>query len=128
MVAAATGICKASDLRNVRLTIAARSIASPRFGFLRAAPTINVIRNLHSNHALRAVEQRFLPGTIGSTRIKHDGYRLIVQRKASACGCSPATATTGADRFPLITEAALRNRNSAFVIDGEAVLLDVDGR
>jgi bifunctional non-homologous end joining protein LigD len=31
-------------------------------------------------------------------------------------------------RFPLITEAALRNRNSSFVIDGEAVLLGVDGR
>jgi ATP-dependent DNA ligase len=27
--------------------------------------------------------------------IKHDGYRLIVQREGSACGCSPATATTG---------------------------------
>ena len=32
------------------------------------------------------------------------------------------------DRFPLISEAALRNRNSNFVIDGEAVLLGVDGR
>ena len=32
------------------------------------------------------------------------------------------------DRFPLISEAALRNRNTAFVIDGEAVLLGVDGR
>ena len=31
------------------------------------------------------------------------------------------------DRYPLITEAALRNRNSSFVIDGEAVLLGVDG-
>jgi ATP-dependent DNA ligase len=32
------------------------------------------------------------------------------------------------DRFPLITEAALRNRNSSFVLDCEAVLLGVDGR
>jgi bifunctional non-homologous end joining protein LigD len=31
-------------------------------------------------------------------------------------------------RFPLISEAALRNRNSSFVIDGEAVLVGVDGR
>ena len=30
-------------------------------------------------------------------------------------------------RFPLITEAALPNRNTSFVIDGEAVLLGVDG-
>ena len=31
-------------------------------------------------------------------------------------------------RFPLITEAALRNRNVSFVTDGEAVLLGVDGQ
>jgi bifunctional non-homologous end joining protein LigD len=31
-------------------------------------------------------------------------------------------------RFPLIVEAALRNCQSSFVIDGEAVLLGVDGR
>ncbi len=31
------------------------------------------------------------------------------------------------DRYPLIVEAALRNRSSSFVIDGEAVLLGVDG-
>ena len=32
------------------------------------------------------------------------------------------------DRYPLISEAALRNRTSSFVIDGEAVLLGVDVR
>ncbi|WP_311968249.1 ATP-dependent DNA ligase [Bradyrhizobium archetypum] len=31
-------------------------------------------------------------------------------------------------RYPLIVEAALRNRQSSFVIDGEAVLLGVYGR
>ncbi|WP_374226484.1 DNA ligase [Bradyrhizobium sp. SRL28] len=31
-------------------------------------------------------------------------------------------------RFPLVREAALRNRQTSFVIDGEAVLLGVDGR
>ena len=30
-------------------------------------------------------------------------------------------------RYPLIVEAALRNRTTSFVIDGEAVLLGVDG-
>ena len=30
-------------------------------------------------------------------------------------------------RYPRITEAALRNWNSSFVVDGEAVLLGVDG-
>ena len=28
--------------------------------------------------------------------IKHDGYRLIVQREGKRVGCSPATATIGA--------------------------------
>jgi ATP-dependent DNA ligase len=37
----------------------------------------------------------------------------------SAGACSPATES---GRFPLITKAALRNRNPSFVIDGEAVL------
>ena len=32
-----------------------------------------------------------------------------------------------ADRYPWIMEAALKNRHSQFVIDGEAVVLGVDG-
>ena len=32
------------------------------------------------------------------------------------------------DNYPLIVEAALRNRGSSFVIDSEAVLLGFDGR
>jgi bifunctional non-homologous end joining protein LigD len=31
------------------------------------------------------------------------------------------------DRYPLIVESALKNRSGSFVIDGEAVLLGVDG-
>jgi bifunctional non-homologous end joining protein LigD len=31
------------------------------------------------------------------------------------------------DRYPLIAEAASKNRSSSFVLDGEAVLLGVDG-
>jgi len=30
------------------------------------------------------------------------------------------------DRYPLIIESALRNRQTSFVLDGEAVLLGVD--
>jgi hypothetical protein len=42
-------------------------------------------------------------------------------------GCSRVTVTIGPSGYPLIVEAALRSRNSSFVIDGEAVLLGVDG-
>ena len=60
-------------------------------------------------------------------RIKHDGYRLIVQREAQRVRLFTQSGHDWSGRFPLITEAALRNRNSSFVIDGEAVL-GVDGR
>src|SRR4030081_2327410 len=60
--------------------------------------------------------------------IKHDGYRLIVQREARRVRLFTRNGHDWSDRYPLIAEAALRNRNSSFVIDGEAVLLGVDGR
>ena len=60
--------------------------------------------------------------------IKHDGYRLIVQRDGNRVRLWTRNGHNWSDRFPLIVEAALRNRNSSFVIDGEAVLLGVDGR
>ena len=59
--------------------------------------------------------------------IKHDGYRLIVQRDGKRVRLFTRNGHDWSDRFPLISEAALRNRNSSFVIDGEAVLLGVDG-
>jgi bifunctional non-homologous end joining protein LigD len=60
--------------------------------------------------------------------IKHDGYRLIVQRDGKRVRLWTRNGHDWSDRFSLISEAALRNRNSSFVIDGEAVLLGVDGR
>src|SRR6478609_10882045 len=60
--------------------------------------------------------------------IKHDGYRLIIQRDGKRVRLFTRHGHDWSGRFPLITEAALRNRNSSFVIDGEAVLLGVDGR
>src|SRR6476660_9228051 len=59
--------------------------------------------------------------------IKHDGYRLIVQRDGKRVRLFTRNGYDWSDRNPLITEAALRNRNTSFVIDGEAVLLGVDG-
>jgi bifunctional non-homologous end joining protein LigD len=59
--------------------------------------------------------------------IKHDGYRLIVQREGKRVRLFTRNGHDWTDRYPLIVEAALRNRSSHFVIDGEAVLLGVDG-
>ena len=59
--------------------------------------------------------------------IKHDGYRLIVQRQGKRVRLFTRNGHNWTDRYPLIVEAALRNRATSFVIDGEALLLGVDG-
>jgi ATP-dependent DNA ligase len=74
---------------------------------------------------LLAARPRIDPGRIDE--IMHDGHRVIDQ-----CGGKPLRLFTRnghdwSNRFSLISEAALRNRNSSFVIDGEAELLGVDG-
>ena len=60
--------------------------------------------------------------------IKHDGYRLIVQRDGKRVRLFTRNGHDWSDRFPLIIEAALAQPQLSFVIDGEAVLLGVDGR
>jgi ATP dependent DNA ligase domain len=59
--------------------------------------------------------------------IKHDGYRLIVQRDGKRVRLFTRNGHDWTDRYPLIVEAALQNRSTSFVIDGESVLLGVDG-
>src|SRR6202049_4455756 len=59
--------------------------------------------------------------------IKHDGYRLIIQREGKRVRLFTRNGHDWTDRYPLIVEAALKNRATSFVIDGEAVLLGVDG-
>jgi ATP-dependent DNA ligase len=48
--------------------------------------------------------------------IKHDGYRLIVQRDGKRVRLFTRNGHDWSKRDPLIVEAALRNRNSSFVI------------
>jgi ATP-dependent DNA ligase len=59
--------------------------------------------------------------------IKYDGYRLIVQRDGKRVRLFTRNGHDWTSRYPLIVEAALKNRMTSFVIDGEAVLLGVDG-
>src|SRR3982751_4388717 len=59
--------------------------------------------------------------------IKHDGYRLIVEREGKRVRLLIRRGYDWSDRYPLITQAALRVRKSSFVIDGEAVVLGPDG-
>jgi bifunctional non-homologous end joining protein LigD len=59
--------------------------------------------------------------------IKHDGYRLIVVRDGARVRLFTRNGHDWTGRYPLIVEAALKHRQTSFVIDGEAVLLGVDG-
>src|SRR3981189_2064966 len=59
--------------------------------------------------------------------IKQDGYRLIVVRDGKRVRLFTKNGYDWSGRFPRITEAALRIRQTSFVIDGEAVLLGGDG-
>ena len=59
--------------------------------------------------------------------IKFDGYRLRVERDGDRVRLITRGGYDWTKRFPRIAEAALKNRRSQFVIDGEAVVLGVDG-
>jgi ATP-dependent DNA ligase len=60
--------------------------------------------------------------------IKFDGYRLRVERDGDRVRLITRGGYDWTKRFPWIAEAALKNRRKQFVIDGEAVILGVDGR
>ena len=87
--------------------------AEPRLSY----PLCQPLRHPHQSRQVLAARN--------DHEIKHDGYRLIVERDGlrARLFTRPRLDT---DRFPLIVEAALRNRRSSFVLDGEAVLLGVD--
>jgi bifunctional non-homologous end joining protein LigD len=59
--------------------------------------------------------------------IKHDGYRLRVEREGDHVRLITRGGYDWTKRFPWIVEAALKNRQEQFVIDGEAVILCLDG-
>jgi ATP-dependent DNA ligase len=58
--------------------------------------------------------------------IKHDGYRLRLERDGDRVRLIAGGGYNWADCYPRIVEAARKNRVKQFVIDGEVVVLDVD--
>ena len=86
----------------------------------------------------RAMRTRFLPClptrsvNVPATptwlhEVKYDGYRLIVQREGERVRLFSRNGNDWSGRYPWIVEAALKNKHNQFVIDGEAVVLGVDG-
>ncbi|MGY3564100.1 ATP-dependent DNA ligase [Bradyrhizobium sp. USDA 4463] len=66
-------------------------------------------------------------GTDWIHEVKHDGYRLLVLREDNRVRLLSRNGTDWTRRYPWIAETALKNRQKRFVIDGEAVILGVDG-
>ena len=59
--------------------------------------------------------------------IKYDGYRLRLERDGDRVRLITRGGCDWAKRFPWIVEAARQIRQKHFVIDGEGVVLGVDG-
>jgi ATP-dependent DNA ligase len=59
--------------------------------------------------------------------VKYDGYRLRLERDCDRVRLITRGGYNWTDRYPWIVESALKNRFRQFVIDGEAVVLGVDG-
>jgi bifunctional non-homologous end joining protein LigD len=59
--------------------------------------------------------------------IKYDGYRLRVERNGDRVRLITRNGYDWTKRYHWIVESALKNRMKQFVIDGEAVILGVDG-
>jgi ATP-dependent DNA ligase len=59
--------------------------------------------------------------------IKYDGYRLRVERDGDRVRLFSRNGYDWTSRYPWIVEAARMIRQKRFVLDGEAVILGVDG-
>jgi bifunctional non-homologous end joining protein LigD len=66
-------------------------------------------------------------GTDWFHEVKYDGYRLRVEREGNSVRLITRGGHNWTKRFPWIAEAVLKNRRSHFAIDGEAVILCLDG-
>jgi bifunctional non-homologous end joining protein LigD len=58
--------------------------------------------------------------------IKSDGFRLRVERDGDRGRLITRGGYNWTKRYPWIVEAALKNRQKQFVLDGEAVILGVE--
>jgi ATP-dependent DNA ligase len=59
--------------------------------------------------------------------VKYDGYRMRLEREGDRVRLFSKGGHDWTTRYPWIAETALKIRKSQFIIDGEAVALNVDG-
>jgi bifunctional non-homologous end joining protein LigD len=68
------------------------------------------------------------PGPGWVHEIKHDGYRLIARRDGAGVRLITRNGHDFSERYPAVADAVGRLRCRSCVIDGEAVILDQEGR
>jgi len=59
--------------------------------------------------------------------IKHDGYRMMLRRENDRVRLITKGGLDWTRRYPWIVESALKIRSNQFILDGETVVLGVDG-
>ena len=72
---------------------------------------------------------RLLRAQAGSTRVKYDGYRIVAYVEGGAARLMTRNGKDYTDRFPRIAASLVQlAAGRAFVLDGEVVVADEDGR
>lgn len=59
--------------------------------------------------------------------VKHDGYRMMLIRDEDSVRLRTKNGFDWTERYPWVVESALKIRQKRFVLDGEIVVLGVDG-
>jgi bifunctional non-homologous end joining protein LigD len=100
-------------------------------------PLCGIAKSLESPYLSRMFKAfEFCIPTIGTKvpagpewlhEIKYDGYRLRLERDGDRVRLITKGGYDWTKRYPRITEAARKVRQKRFVLDGEAVILGVDG-
>src|SRR5215831_10761398 len=97
-----------------------------RFAILGAVVYLRPMRSTYS--PCLPTSAKVVPATSNWLHeVKYDGYRLIVAREGNRVRLFTRNGHDWSGRYPWIVESALKNRHTQFVIDGEAVILGLDG-
>jgi bifunctional non-homologous end joining protein LigD len=72
-------------------------------------------------------KQAVLAGPEWIHEVKYDGYRVRVERNGDRVRLLSKSGLDWTKRYPWIVEMARKIRKSRFILDGEAVVLGVDG-
>jgi bifunctional non-homologous end joining protein LigD len=86
-----------------------------------------MLRKLEYQPCLPTRGTEVLSGPDFIHEVKYDGYRLLVERGGDRVRLFSRKGTEWTKRYPWIVEAARKIRQQRFVLDGEAVVLGVDG-